>query len=183
MGRTVRKQTKAKIKGANVKLASSRAKTGTKPAAKKAAALKPVTKKRRSTKATKLSAEKNASSVKGIRTRDIEKTVLEFKMAVNISRDHLERWLNTPESKKLGFPDEPGGRIAGNATGLKILRILGKRRDKYTSEDITQMRTVIDFVNLRLAKRPKGDIVASNWRYSLMNWGHDPAKKLKRGAR
>jgi len=91
--------------------------------------------------------------------------------------------LNTPESKKLRFPDEPGGRIAGNATGLKILKILGKRREKYTAEDITQMRTVIDFVNRRLAKRPKGDIIASNWRYSLMNWGHDPAKRLKRAAK
>jgi hypothetical protein len=183
MGRTVRKQTKAKIKGDNVKLTPSRAKTGTKPAAKKAAAPKPVTKKSRSTKAKKSSAAKTASFVKGIQPRDIEKTVLEFKMAVNISRDQLERWLNTPESKKLRFPDEPGGRIAGNATGLKILKILGKRRDKYTSEDITQMRTVIDFVNRRLAKRPKGDIIASNWRYSLMNWGHDPAKRLKRVAR
>src|SRR5215218_6921648 len=126
MGRTVRKQTKTKIKGDNVKLTSSRAKTATKPAAKKASPPKPVTRKTRSTKAKKSGETKTESFGKGIRPRDIEKTVSEFKTAVNISREQLERWLNTPESKKLRFPDEPGGRIAGNATGLKILKILGK---------------------------------------------------------
>jgi hypothetical protein len=27
-----------------------------------------------------------------------------------------------------------------------------------------------------LAQRPHGNIDESAWRYSLMNWGHDPAK-------
>ena len=26
------------------------------------------------------------------------------------------------------------------------------------------------------AQRPDGDIEESDWRYSLMNWGHDPVK-------
>src|SRR5687768_4389069 len=136
MGRTVRKQTKTKTKADRVKLTSSRAKNASKPAAKKTAASRPVPRKSRSIKYKKPGETKTASSVKGIQVGDIEKTVLEFKTAVNISRDQLERWLNTPESKKLRFPDEPGGRVAGNAAGLKILKILSKRRDKYTTEDI-----------------------------------------------
>jgi hypothetical protein len=27
-----------------------------------------------------------------------------------------------------------------------------------------------------LAQRPQGEISESAWRYSLMNWGHDPCK-------
>jgi hypothetical protein len=27
-----------------------------------------------------------------------------------------------------------------------------------------------------LAQRPSGDVSESAWRYSLMNWGHDPSK-------
>jgi len=26
------------------------------------------------------------------------------------------------------------------------------------------------------AQRPNGDITSTRWRYSLMNWGHDPLK-------
>jgi hypothetical protein len=26
------------------------------------------------------------------------------------------------------------------------------------------------------AQKPKGDVENSNWRYSLLNWGHDPIK-------
>ncbi|WP_231964335.1 MULTISPECIES: DUF3140 domain-containing protein [unclassified Mycobacterium] len=27
-----------------------------------------------------------------------------------------------------------------------------------------------------LAQRPHGDVGDASWRYSLMNWGHDPAR-------
>ena len=37
------------------------------------------------------------------------------------------------------------------------------------------MRKVVSYVNLHLAQRPH-DVQLSNWRYSLMNWGHDPMK-------
>src|SRR5688572_4083471 len=134
MGRTVRKQTKTKIKCDKVKLTSSRAKTAAKPSAKKAATAKPGKRKNRSVKAKRSGEPKIAGLAK--RTKDVEQTVSEFKTAVNIARQQLERWLNTPESKKLRFPDEPGGRVVGNAAGLKILKILGKRRDKYTAEDV-----------------------------------------------
>ncbi len=39
------------------------------------------------------------------------------------------------------------------------------------------MRKVSGFVKRHLAQRPdKEEIEGSRWRYSLMNWGHDPLK-------
>jgi hypothetical protein len=31
-------------------------------------------------------------------------------------------------------------------------------------------------VHRHLAQRPAGDVTDTKWRYSLMNWGHDPLK-------
>jgi hypothetical protein len=38
------------------------------------------------------------------------------------------------------------------------------------------MRKVNGYVKRHLAQRPQGDIADTAWRYSLMNWGHDPDK-------
>jgi len=38
------------------------------------------------------------------------------------------------------------------------------------------MRKVVGFVRRHSAQRPE-NIYTSRWRYSLMNWGHDPAQE------
>jgi hypothetical protein len=38
------------------------------------------------------------------------------------------------------------------------------------------MRKVTGYVHRHLAQRPSGDVHGTTWRYSLMNWGHDPEK-------
>ncbi|UYY58335.1 DUF3140 domain-containing protein [Sphingomonas sp. S2-65] len=40
------------------------------------------------------------------------------------------------------------------------------------------MAKVVGYVHRHLAQGPdeKADIPGSRWRYSLMNWGHDPLK-------
>ena len=38
------------------------------------------------------------------------------------------------------------------------------------------MRKVVGYVKRHSAQRPDGDVTDTPWRYSLMNWGHDPAK-------
>ena len=43
--------------------------------------------------------------------------------------------------------------------------------------DDTHMRKVVGYTKRHLAQRPSGDVTDSAWRYSLMNWGHDPVKK------
>jgi len=35
----------------------------------------------------------------------------------------------------------------------------------------------VGFIYRHLAQRPAGNIAAAPWRYSLMNWGHDPQVK------
>jgi len=39
------------------------------------------------------------------------------------------------------------------------------------------MQRVISYVHRHLAQRPQhnnGELATSRWRFSLMNWGHDP---------
>ncbi len=38
------------------------------------------------------------------------------------------------------------------------------------------MKKVSGYVHRHQAQKPSGDVENSNWRYSLMNWGHDPLK-------
>ena len=38
------------------------------------------------------------------------------------------------------------------------------------------MRKVVDYVNHHQAQKPECDVEGSNWRYSLLDWGHDPLK-------
>jgi hypothetical protein len=168
MGRIVRKKTNSKVKAVKVK-------TATKRMAPKAVA---KAKETVSSPAGKRAGRNNDS--KRRTARHIERTVNEFRTVVNISSDQLKRWLNTPESRKLHFADKPTGKAANGASGQVVLSLLKKRRDKYTDADLDQMENVVQVVKQRLEKRPKGDIIASNWRYSLMNWGHDPTKRAKR---
>jgi hypothetical protein len=102
--------------------------------------------------------------------------IKEFRTVVNLKPDQLERWLSLPDSKKLGFKDEVKEGTVGHESGRRILKILSKRRDKYTDDDLRHMQTVVGFVQRHRKEKPPGDVFASNWRYSLMNWGHDPMK-------
>jgi Protein of unknown function (DUF3140) len=104
-----------------------------------------------------------------------EQVVEEFDEAVNMSRKELEEWLETEESKEVGQKDG-GDESKGHESGRKIVEILGKNESDYTDEDIDHMRRVVSYVHRHQAQTPKGDIEDSNWRYSLMNWGHDPLK-------
>jgi hypothetical protein len=86
-----------------------------------------------------------------------------------------EVWLETEESKEGGQKDG-GSESKGHESGRKVVEILGKDRSDYTEEDIDHMRRVVSYVHRHQAQKPKGNIEDSNWRYSLMNWGHDPLK-------
>ena len=146
------------------------------------AARKPATVKKAAPKAVKRSASvaKKATAKKAVPGKapklNTDQVIKEFRAVVNLTRSQLERWLGMPDSKKLGFKDEIKAGTVGHESGHRILKILSKRRDKYTDDDLRHMQTVVGFVLSHRAQKPPGDIVASNWRYSLMNWGHDPTK-------
>jgi hypothetical protein len=55
------------------------------------------------------------------------------------------------------------------------LAILCKAAAERTADDEAHMRKVIGFIRRHRAQEPTNP-VTSRWRYSLMNWGHDPVK-------
>jgi DNA topoisomerase VI subunit B len=101
----------------------------------------------------------------------------EFRAAVNMTAGELEKWLKTEESRTVGQKKSEGAESVGHDSGRKIVELLHTRKDDLTSADEAHMRKVTGYVHRHLAQRPDGDIKETRWRYSLMNWGHDPLKK------
>ena len=99
----------------------------------------------------------------------------EFDEAVNMSASQLERWLDTDESKSVGQKKD-GGESVGHEFGRHILELRHTRKGDLDDEDYAHMKKVTGYVHRHLAQRPKGDVEDTKWRYSLMNWGHDPLK-------
>ena len=89
----------------------------------------------------------------------------------------IGRWLKTKESRAVGFKGADGKakESVGHASGRRIVAILGKPKAELTDADYQHMRKVVGFVK-RHSARPPTNMVTSRWRYSLMNWGHDPLK-------
>jgi hypothetical protein len=100
----------------------------------------------------------------------------DFQQAVNMSPSEIERWLETPESREVGYKDEDGAESVGHASGRRIVELLRKRVADLSADDLAHMRKVVGYVHRHLAQRP-ADVAHSRWRYSLMNWGHDPMKE------
>ena len=103
-------------------------------------------------------------------------TIKQFRDAVNMSATQPETWLDTDESQDVGQKDD-GGESTGHKMGRTIIALLGKRQSDYTDNDIHEMGRVVSYVHRYMAQRPPGDVTDTRWRYSLMNWGHDPLQK------
>jgi hypothetical protein len=100
----------------------------------------------------------------------------EFDEAVNMTAGELEKWLGTEESQSVGQKDG-GGESTGHESGRRIVELLRARKGDLTDDDYAHMRKVNGYVKRHLAQEPaKEDVEGSKWRYSLMNWGHDPLK-------
>ena len=112
---------------------------------------------------------------------DKSKIRREFGRVVNMSFVELEAWLRTEDSQKVGWKGRNGmsRESVGHASGRRIVGILGKRATELTDEDYAHMRKVVGYVRRHSAQRPQ-NIYTSRWRYSLMNWGHDPVKEDER---
>ena len=104
----------------------------------------------------------------------------EFADAVNMTARELERWLETEDSARVGWKGDDGhgdGESVGHAEGRRIVELLGKRRAELSDDDLGHMRKVVGYVHRHMAQGgPAEDKEHSRWRYSLMNWGHDPLK-------
>jgi hypothetical protein len=115
----------------------------------------------------------------GIATEERKRTLDAFDKAVNMTASELRRWLATQASNSVGHVREGEHESIGHQSGRRIVELLGKKRSDYTDDDLAHVRKVNGYVRRHLAQCPAGDISETRWRYSLMNWGHDP---LKRGA-
>ncbi|HET9564264.1 MAG TPA: DUF3140 domain-containing protein [Mycobacterium sp.] len=60
--------------------------------------------------------------------------------------------------------------------GDRVTWILRAKKGDLTEDDAAHMRKVVGYVHRHLAQKPSGAVSDSPWRYSLMNWGHDPTK-------
>lgn len=112
-------------------------------------------------------------------TSDTQSVVQDFKAAVNMTPKELESWLNTAESQSVGQKKHSDESI-GHQSGKYIVEILRKSKSAYTEDDLAQMKRVVSYVHRHSAQKPDGDIEDTRWRYSLMNWGHDPLKEKHR---
>lgn len=100
----------------------------------------------------------------------------EFRDLVNMAPKEIEDFLDTEESKTVG--DTGGdGESTGHKSGKRIVEI--KRTDKadLTDDQWDHMAKVVGYIKRHKAQGgPESDMEHSKWRYSLMNWGHDPLK-------
>ena len=96
----------------------------------------------------------------------------DFYDCVNMQPKELEEWLDTDESKSVG--DSEGSESTGHKSGRRIVEIKNTKKADLTDSQYEHMQKVVGYIHRHLAQKPSGDIEDSDWRYSLMNWGHDP---------
>ncbi|MFB2898730.1 DUF3140 domain-containing protein [Aerosakkonemataceae cyanobacterium BLCC-F50] len=108
-------------------------------------------------------------------SKDSQAVIEEFQHNVNMTAKEIENWLKTDESKSVGQKDGNQESI-GHESGRHIVEILQKKEANYTDDDLSQMQRVVSYIKRHSAQKPSSDIEDSRWRYSLMNWGHDPLK-------
>ena len=99
-----------------------------------------------------------------------------FHAAVNMEAAEIEAWLETPESRRVGQVKAGESESVGHRSGRRIVAILATPEPELSEEDYAHMRKVCGFVRRHRAQEP-ANMVTSRWRYSLMNWGHDPLKE------
>ena len=104
-----------------------------------------------------------------------EKVWDDFRDCVNMAPKELEEWLETDDSKRVGQKKD-GGESTGHKSGERIVEIKRTNKDDLSDDDYDHMNKVVGYIHRHKAQGPDDDVENSDWRYSLMNWGHDPCK-------
>ena len=101
----------------------------------------------------------------------------EFEDVVNMGPKELEDWLGTDESQSVGQASGGSDESTGHIMGRRIVEIQKKHVDDLDPDDLAAMTKVHGYIARHLRQKPqKEELTTSKWRYSLMNWGHDPLK-------
>ncbi|WGV28549.1 DUF3140 domain-containing protein [Halotia branconii] len=109
-------------------------------------------------------------------SKDVKSVINEFHASVNMTPKQLESWLETKESQSVGQKKDDDESI-GHKSGKRIIDLLKKKKDSYTDDDLSHIKKVVSYIHRHSAQQPEGDVEHTPWRYSLMNWGHDPLKQ------
>ena len=117
---------------------------------------------------------KFANSV--VKTR--EDIYAEFRTKVNMSPLEMENWLDSKTSKSPGEESSLSEFVIDKKTSQKIIKILLKRKVLLTKGDYECMEKVSNHIDKLYDHKPEDNMLVSNWRYALMNLGHDPYKVL-----
>lgn len=94
---------------------------------------------------------------------------------VNMAPQELEDWLETEESRSVGDTDD--GESTGHKSGRRIVEIKRTNKSDLSDDQWKHMAKVVGYIKRHCSQGgPDDDVETSRWRYSLMNWGHDPLK-------
>ena len=113
----------------------------------------------------------------GVRTR--EDVYAEFSALVNMSPLELENWLETKTSKIPGEETRESELVIDKKFSRKLIKILLKRKVMLTKGEYECMDTIVNHIKKLYNHKPAEDILTSDWRYALMNLGHDPLKVME----
>lgn len=103
---------------------------------------------------------------------DDQQTSDEFHALVTMTPSALEKWLATGESRTVGQKKSGRGESTGHHMGHEIVELLHKKKADLGEDDVDRMRKVTGSIERHTAHRHDGDITATPWRSSPMNWGH-----------
>lgn len=116
--------------------------------------------------------------------REIRK---QFGALANMPPGKLERWLAAQASRQArangdGTNHDGAGANGGDGdghgvdlrAGRRIVELKRTKMDDLLEQDYAQMQEIVRYLERRLARRPEGDLTDSEWRRTLMSWGHDP---------
>lgn len=112
-----------------------------------------------------------------IKTR--EDIFAEFRTKVNMSPLEIKKWLETKTSKAPGEESCQSEFVIDKKTSQKLIKILLKRKVLLTKGDYECMGKVVRHIDKLYEHKPEDNMLVSNWRYALMNLGHDPFKVLE----
>lgn len=100
----------------------------------------------------------------------------EFRDLVNMAPKEIEDFLDTEQSRSVG--DTGGdGESTGHKSGKRIVEIKRTNKADLSDDQWDHMAKVVGYIKRHKAQGgPEDEMAHSKWRYSLMNWGHDPMK-------
>ncbi|WP_067486389.1 DUF3140 domain-containing protein [Actinomadura hibisca] len=98
----------------------------------------------------------------------------DFHRTVNMTSEELRAWLLTDASGEDALPADPDMKVP--ELGKRVVEILRKRKVDLTSDDVADMRQVVEHADELLEKEPPDGAQDERWRHALMTVGHDPLK-------